>query len=147
LRARAPYGGTLAPVQQPELDPCHIRNAAHQAVQCVNLPYQMSLAQSADCGVAGHFANTVCPMRDKSAPRPNPCRRMRRLRPRMSAANDQHVKIVRMMFHVKQPLLSQAKRREDRRQNILYAHTADKSLQRPERVANILGNSFSDAAA
>jgi len=58
LRPRAPNCRALSAIKHTELDPCAICNPAHQAVQGVNLPDQMSLSQAANSRITGH-----CPER------------------------------------------------------------------------------------
>src|SRR5690606_35835982 len=57
LRPRAAYGGTLAPVEDAELDAGKVRYPAHQPVQRVDFPDQMALAEPANGRVAAHLAN------------------------------------------------------------------------------------------
>ena len=45
--------------------PRGIRDAPHQPVQRVNLPNQMTLAESADCRIAGHRADSRKAMGDQ----------------------------------------------------------------------------------
>ena len=66
LSAGSAHRGSLAPIQQSELNPCPVRNPTHQAVECINLPYEVPLTQSADCGVTRHFANRVFTVCDES---------------------------------------------------------------------------------
>ena len=51
------HGRPLAAVEHPELDATGIRHPAHQAVEGVDLADQMTLAETADGGVAGHRAD------------------------------------------------------------------------------------------
>ncbi len=48
LRPGPPDRRPLAPVEQPELDPGLVGHAAHQSVERIDLPDEMTLAQSAD---------------------------------------------------------------------------------------------------
>ena len=57
LAAWSPNGGALGPVQQSELDARGVRQTAHDPVHGVDLTHEMPLAQAADSGVAGHFAD------------------------------------------------------------------------------------------
>src|SRR5262245_66249988 len=56
LRAGAPNGRSLAPVQDTKLDAPAVRHPAHKHIEGVDLPDQMAFAQPADCRVAGHGA-------------------------------------------------------------------------------------------
>ena len=55
LRPRAANSGSLAAVQQFEMDPGLIRHSAHEPVERVDLPHQMALADPADRGIARHL--------------------------------------------------------------------------------------------
>jgi hypothetical protein len=57
LRSWTAYRRALAAVKKPELDTGGIRDAAHEAVKRIDLPYEMTLPQSADRGIAGHHAD------------------------------------------------------------------------------------------
>ena len=48
--------GALAPVEHPEVDPRLVDGAAHDAVERVDLPHEVALADAADRRVAGHLA-------------------------------------------------------------------------------------------
>src|SRR5205807_368434 len=54
LRARAADGRALAAVEYPELDPGLVGDAAHQAIERIDLTHQMTLAEAADRRVARH---------------------------------------------------------------------------------------------
>ena len=57
LGAGAANGRSLASVEQAELDTGPIGDPAHDAVERVDLPHKMALAQPADGGIAGHLAD------------------------------------------------------------------------------------------
>ncbi len=57
LGAGAAHRGAFAAVQNAELDAALVGDAAHQAVQCIDLPHQMALAEPADRRIAGHRAD------------------------------------------------------------------------------------------
>ena len=57
LGPRSAHGRALAPIEHPKLNARCIGDPAHQAIQGVNLPDQMALAQSADRRIAGHRAD------------------------------------------------------------------------------------------
>jgi hypothetical protein len=69
LRPRAAHGWTLAPVEQPKLDPCIIGNPPHQPIERIDLAHQMTFAQAPDGGIAGHFPDRVLAMRKQQRPR------------------------------------------------------------------------------
>src|SRR4051812_49666825 len=57
LSARSANCWTLATVQHPKLDPTGIGRPAHETVQGIDLTDQMTLAETADGGIAGHGAD------------------------------------------------------------------------------------------
>ena len=57
LGARAAHGRAFAAVQDAELDAAGIGDAAHEAVQGIDFPHQMALAEAADGRIAGHGAD------------------------------------------------------------------------------------------
>ncbi len=59
LRAACSDGGTLACVEEAELDPGLVDRHAHLAAECVDLAHQVALADTADSGIAGHLADVV----------------------------------------------------------------------------------------
>ena len=65
LGARPLNGGTLAAVENAELNARRIGGARHHAVERVDLAHQMALAQAADRGIAGHFADRRKTMGDE----------------------------------------------------------------------------------
>ena len=94
-------GRTLAPVQQPELNPRRIGRQPHKPIQRINFAHQMALAQTTDCRVARHRPNRCPRHRHKRRFRPHARRGRSRLSPRMAAANHDHI----ILFHVKHPHL------------------------------------------
>jgi len=68
-----------------------IGDPAHQAVERIDLADEMSLAQPADGGIAGHGADGVEPVRDERGFRAHARGRGRRLTAGMAAANDNHI--------------------------------------------------------
>ncbi len=65
LGARTAHRRALAAVQNPKLDAALVGDPAHQAVQRIDFPHQMALAESANGRVAGHRADGRKPMRDQ----------------------------------------------------------------------------------
>ena len=57
--ARAAHGGTLGGIEHAELDAGLVDDRAHDAIERVDLAYQMALAQPADGRVARHRADRV----------------------------------------------------------------------------------------
>src|SRR5690606_19389696 len=60
------HGSALAAIEQPELDAGGICHPSHQAIQRVDLTYQMPLAQAADRRIARHGADGCSLQRDES---------------------------------------------------------------------------------
>ncbi len=54
-----PHGRALGTVEQAELDSGCVGHAAHQAIECVDLPDQVSLAKAADGGIARHLPDRL----------------------------------------------------------------------------------------
>ncbi len=80
-------GRALAAVQNPELDAALVGDPAHQAVQGVDLPDQMALAEPADRRVTGHRADGRKPVRDQRRRRAHARGRRRGLAAGMSATD------------------------------------------------------------
>ena len=57
LGARAAHGRAFAAVQNAELDAAGVGDAAHEAVQGIDFPHQMALAEPANGRIAGHGAD------------------------------------------------------------------------------------------
>ena len=57
LGARAAHRRALAAVEHAKLDAAGIGDAAHQAVERIDLAHQMALAEPADGRIAGHGAD------------------------------------------------------------------------------------------
>ena len=91
LGAWAAHRRPLAAVQQLEMDAGGIGRAGHHAVQRIDLPHQMPLADPADGRVAGHLAERFDPMGQQQGAGAAACRRRRRLAAGMAAAHHHHV--------------------------------------------------------
>jgi hypothetical protein len=91
LAARAAHGGALGAVQHPELDAGRVGQAAHDAVQGVDLADQVALAQAADGRVAAHLADRLELVGEQERARAEPRRGRRRLAARVSPTDDDHV--------------------------------------------------------
>ena len=91
LGARSADGRTLAAVQHPELDAAGIGDPAHQAVQGVDLADQMTLAETADGGIAGHRADGRKAVGHQRGLRAHPRSRARGLAAGVAAADDDDV--------------------------------------------------------
>ncbi len=87
LRARPAHRRSLAAIEHAELDAGLVGDAAHQAVERIDLAHQMALAEPADRRVARHRADGREPVRDqrgvaRPCGRPRPRPRSRRVRRR-----------------------------------------------------------------
>jgi hypothetical protein len=101
LGARALYGGTLAAIEEAELNPRLIRRPRHQTIEGVNLANEVTLAEPANCRVARHFADggeSLCDERGRGATTGGGGRRFC---PGMPTADDHDVKVSEPLFHVK----------------------------------------------
>ena len=93
LGARSLYGRPLGAVEQAELDAGGVGNAAHQAVEGIDLAHQVALAEPANSGIARHLADGGEGVRDKCRTRAHAGSRGRRLTAGMAAAHNDHVKL------------------------------------------------------
>ena len=91
LGARAAHGRTLAAIEEPELDAGGVGDAAHEAVERVDLAHQVPFAEPADRGIAGHGADGRKPLGDQRRTRAHARGRGRGLTAGMAAANDNHI--------------------------------------------------------
>ena len=91
LRPRTPDRRTLAPVEHPELDAGPVRGQTHDPVERVDLPDQMSLAETADRGVARHGADRRERLRHQGGRCTHPRRGRSRLGAGVAAAHHDHV--------------------------------------------------------
>src|SRR4029453_3553588 len=58
LRAWASHSGSLAAVQDPELDSCEVRAAPHGALKPIDFPDQMTLTEAANRRIARHRSDS-----------------------------------------------------------------------------------------
>ena len=91
LGARPAHGRALATVEKAELDSGLIGDAAHHAVEGIDLAHQMALAEPADGRIAGHGADGRELMGDKRRARTHARRCGGRFGPRVAAADDDHI--------------------------------------------------------
>jgi hypothetical protein len=91
LRPRASHRRSLASVEHPELNAAKIGDAAHQSVERINLAHQMTLAQTANRGVATHCADRRGRMRDKCRRRAQARCGGRRFGPGVAAADNNDI--------------------------------------------------------
>ncbi len=95
LRARTAHSRPLGTIENAELDAGFIRDAAHQAIERIDLADEMALAKAADGRIAGHGADSDEGMRDKRRPCAEARRRGSRLAASVPAAHHDHVEAFR----------------------------------------------------
>ncbi len=88
------YRRTLAAIEHPELNTGPVRRDAHQAVQGVDFPDQVALADPADGGIARHGADRRKGVGDERRPRAEARRGGRCLGAGVAAANDNDIEPV-----------------------------------------------------
>ena len=91
LGARTAHCRSLAAIEHAKLDAAGIGDAAHQAVERVDLADQMAFAEPADGGIAGHGADGGEAMGDQRRARAHARGGGRRLTAGMAAADDNHI--------------------------------------------------------
>ena len=87
----------LASVQQAELDRRMIRRPSHHTIEGIDLSNQMSLADAADCRIAGHLAKVESRHRHQSHRRAHPVGGQGAFNTRVPSTDYDHV----VLFHVK----------------------------------------------
>ena len=93
LGARALHGRTLGAVEQPELDAGGVGDAAHQAVEGIDLAHQVALAEPADGRIAGHLADRGERVGDERRAGAHAGSRGRGFAAGMAAAHHDHVEL------------------------------------------------------
>src|SRR5215471_943886 len=88
LGSRTSHRRPLPAVEHAKLNASEIRNAAHQAVERIDLPHQMPLAETTDRGIARHRADRVKAMRNERRTGSHAGSRGGRLTSGMAAANN-----------------------------------------------------------
>ena len=91
LGARTADGRTLAAIEQTKLDAALVGDAAHEAVERIDLADEVALAKAADGGVAGHRADGREPMGQQRRARAHARGRSRGLTAGVAAADDDDV--------------------------------------------------------
>ncbi len=99
LSPRSPDSRTLAAVQHPELDAAGIGDPAHQTVEGIDLADQMTFAESADRGIAGHRADGRKTMGDEGGPGTHPRSGARGFAAGMAAADHDDVEGISSGIH------------------------------------------------
>jgi hypothetical protein len=62
LGSRAAYGWAFSEVEDPKLDAAKIGNSAHQAIQSIDFPNQMTFSESTNGRITRHRANGAKPV-------------------------------------------------------------------------------------
>ena len=88
----------------------------------------MALTQPTDCRITRHDPNRFSLERYKSNRRATARSSVRRFSSRMATTDHHHIKVA--MFHVKQSLFTDAKRRENLIQQRFHVHAPDNLIQR-----------------
>ena len=91
LGPRPVHGGALGAIEKPELDAGSVRDAAHQAVEGIDLAHEVALAEPADGRVAGHLADGRELVRDERSARAHAGGGSGRFASRMASAHDDDV--------------------------------------------------------
>lgn len=94
--------GSAGAVQQTELNPGKIRCTPHQPIERVYFPNEMTFAQTANRGIAGHLAQTIKTMSDENCLYAQTMRCQNSFCASVAATDDHDIK--RPLFHVKQSL-------------------------------------------
>ena len=91
LGARTAHRRPLAAIEHAKLDAARIGDAAHQAIERIDLADQMALAEPADRRIAGHGADGREALGDQRRARAHARGRSRRLAAGMAATDDDHI--------------------------------------------------------
>ena len=91
LGAQRLYGGSLAAVEQANLDQGAVGVLTHFAAKGIDLPHQMSLGRTANRGIAGHERDAFAIAGHDESPAAHTRRRQRRLTAGMTGAHDNYV--------------------------------------------------------
>jgi len=86
-----PHRGSLARVQRTELDPGRVCGTGHGAAERIDLPHQVSLADTADGRVAAHLPERFDVLSQEQRARTHASGRQRRLGAGMTAADDDDI--------------------------------------------------------
>jgi hypothetical protein len=136
------------------MDCTRIRRTRDQPVQRVDLPDEMTLAQSPDSRIAGHRAHGVAVKGDQRDPGA-PARRSRsRLAARMAAAHHNDIEpahaaplpaplaLVKALFHVEQPpaSLADAKAAEQTVEHLFRGRPSGEPVKAVQGHAELLGD-------
>ena len=91
LGARRAHGGALARIQRAELNPGRIRRQSHRAAHRIDLLDQVTLADAAYRGIAGHLPKGLYALGQQKRGCARPRRRQRGFRPGVAAADNDDI--------------------------------------------------------
>ena len=93
LRPRSPHRRSLAPIQDAVVNARLVGRGSHDALQGIDFAHQVSLADSANRGIARQFAHRVEALRDEGRAGSRARGGGGGLAPRVPTAHDNHVKL------------------------------------------------------
>ncbi len=99
LHARGAHRRTLAGVEYAELDTGTVGGLRHHPAEGIDFPYQVALADAADCRIAAHLSERVEVMGQQQGTCAQARRRQRGLGPGMATPDDNHVILPVMRSH------------------------------------------------
>ena len=99
LGTRRTNGGSLARVENPELDAGYIGGFGHRAAERIDLLDEVSLADSPDRWVAGHLSQRIDVVGQQKCLCPHSCCGKTRLGAGVSTADDDDVEMLRVRDH------------------------------------------------
>ncbi len=95
LRPGSVHRRPLGPIENPVLNPGGVDRLPHQPAQRIDLTHELPLAHAANRRVAAHLADSVAVGRQQTGSRSEPSRGSRCLNTSMTAADHQHIKIIK----------------------------------------------------
>ena len=91
LGARPPHGRALAPIEHAKLNACGVGDPAHQTIERIHFPDQVTFAQPSDRRIAGHGANGGETMGQQRRPCADPSGSAGGLATRVTSSDDDDV--------------------------------------------------------
>jgi len=147
LRPGATHSGSLGAVEQSKLNGALVGQSAHDAIQRVDFPNQMTLAQAPDRGITGHDTDRRRILGQKRRPHAHARGCGSRLAACMTPANDDDIKTLhhsprlnrlRIESVSRETLFPDTEAAENLAQHILRTHKPDNAPERPSRQAQLL---------
>ena len=99
LRPRRAHTGAFLGIQEAKLNRGRIRIQAHDTAQRIDLPDNLTFCLTADCGIAGHLADSVEGLRQNQCLGAKSRRRRSCFNAAVSGTDDEHVVGCRMNEH------------------------------------------------